>query len=111
MRTNVDLSRLFADQGVEDAVTLADRIVMHPKSGRVSDEFVNPLTRPRDRLSPAFEAAKLEVLRASTVRCATSPGISRMRPRARGCACEDAGLRCFAMACCPTSFYQPSSTE
>ena len=49
---------------VEEAVTLADRImVMQPRPGRVFDELENPQTRPRDHLSPAFEAAKREVLR------------------------------------------------
>ena len=50
---------------VEEAVTLADRIiVMQPRPGRIFDEFDNSLARPRDRLSPAFEAAKREVLRS-----------------------------------------------
>jgi len=50
---------------VEEAVTLADRIiVMQPKPGRIFDELDNPLARPRDRLSPAFEATKREALRA-----------------------------------------------
>jgi sulfonate transport system ATP-binding protein len=50
---------------VEDAVTLADRIiVMQPRPGRIFDSFDNPLARPRDRLSPAFEAQKREVLRS-----------------------------------------------
>ena len=50
---------------VEEAVTLADRIlVMQPRPGRVFDELDNPLARPRDRLSPAFEAAKREILRS-----------------------------------------------
>ena len=49
---------------VEEAVTLADRImVMQPRPGRVFDELENPQARPRDHLSPAFEAAKREVLR------------------------------------------------
>ncbi len=49
---------------VEEAVTLADRIVvMQPRPGRIFDELDNPLTRPRDRLSPAFEAIKREALR------------------------------------------------
>ena len=49
---------------VEEAVTLADRIVvMQPRPGRIFDELDNPLTRPRDRLSPAFEATKREALR------------------------------------------------
>jgi sulfonate transport system ATP-binding protein len=50
---------------VEEAVTLADRIiVMQPRPGRIFDELDNPLARPRDRLSTAFEAAKREVLRS-----------------------------------------------
>ncbi|RDJ25019.1 ABC transporter ATP-binding protein [Bosea caraganae] len=50
---------------VEEAVTLADRIiVMQPRPGRIFDELDNPLARPRDRLSPTFEAAKREVLRS-----------------------------------------------
>ncbi len=50
---------------VEEAVTLADRIiVMQPRPGRIFDELDNALARPRDRLSPTFEAAKREVLRA-----------------------------------------------
>jgi len=49
---------------VEEAVTLADRIVvMQPRPGRIFDELDNPLTRPRDRLSPTFEAIKREALR------------------------------------------------
>lgn len=49
---------------VEEAVTLADRIVvMQPRPGRIFDEIINPMARPRDRLSPAFEAIKRDVLR------------------------------------------------
>ncbi|MEN5083821.1 ABC transporter ATP-binding protein [Bosea sp. TWI1241] len=56
---------LMVTHDVEEAVTLADRIVvMQPRPGRVFDELDNPLARPRDPLSPAFEAGKREVLRA-----------------------------------------------
>jgi sulfonate transport system ATP-binding protein len=49
---------------VEEAVTLADRIlVMQPKPGCIFDEIINPMARPRDRMSPAFEAIKRDVLR------------------------------------------------
>lgn len=49
---------------VEEAVTLADRIlVMQPSPGRIFDEIANPLARPRDKLSPAFEALKRDILR------------------------------------------------
>ena len=55
---------LMVTHDVEEAVTLADRIVvMQPRPGRIFDELDNPLTRPRDRLSPAFEAIKREALR------------------------------------------------
>ena len=56
---------LMVTHDVEEAVTLADRIlVMQPKPGRIFDEIHNPLARPRDILSPAFEGLKREVLRA-----------------------------------------------
>ncbi|MGL5362228.1 MAG: ABC transporter ATP-binding protein [Bosea sp. (in: a-proteobacteria)] len=49
---------------VEEAAMLADRIlVMQPNPGRIFDEIINPLARPRDKLSPAFEALKRDVLR------------------------------------------------
>ena len=56
---------LMVTHDVEEAVTLADRIlVMQPNPGRIFDEIHNPLARPRDHLSPAFEGLKREVLRA-----------------------------------------------
>jgi sulfonate transport system ATP-binding protein len=56
---------LMVTHDVEEAVTLADRIlVMQPKPGRIFDEIHNPLARPRDVLSPAFEGLKRTVLRS-----------------------------------------------
>ncbi|KAA2241218.1 ABC transporter ATP-binding protein [Salinarimonas soli] len=50
---------------VGEAVALADRaVVMRPKPGRVDDEVPLRLARPRDRASPAFEAASRRVMAA-----------------------------------------------
>ena len=54
---------LLVTHDVQEAVTLADRaIVMQPKPGRIFDEQALRLSRPRDKLSPAFEAATRRVL-------------------------------------------------
>src|SRR5712671_2066093 len=50
---------------VDEAVVLADRImVMRPHPGRVFEEIVCDLPRPRDRQSAAFDFAKRRVLAA-----------------------------------------------
>jgi len=50
---------------VEEAIALADRIVvMRPRPGRLSDEIVIDLPRPRDRQSAAFDFVKRRVLAA-----------------------------------------------
>ncbi len=55
---------LMVTHDVDEAVTLADRImVMQPHPGRIFDELHNPLARPRDVLSPAFEGLKRAALR------------------------------------------------
>src|SRR5918998_2143817 len=54
---------LLVTHDVQEAVTLADRaVVMQPKPGRIFDEQALRLARPRDKLSPAFEAATRRVL-------------------------------------------------
>ncbi|MGL4437774.1 MAG: ABC transporter ATP-binding protein [Bosea sp. (in: a-proteobacteria)] len=54
---------LMVTHDVEEAVTLADRIiVMQPNPGRLYDEFANPMARPRDRMSVAFERLSRNVL-------------------------------------------------
>jgi sulfonate transport system ATP-binding protein len=50
---------------IEEAVVLADRIVvMRPHPGRVQETMGVDLPRPRDRLAPAFDLMKRNVLRA-----------------------------------------------
>jgi sulfonate transport system ATP-binding protein len=50
---------------IEEAVVLADRIVvMRPHPGRVQETLAVDLPRPRDRLAPAFDLTKRNVLRA-----------------------------------------------
>ena len=76
--TRVDLQEqllnLWADQkptlvhvthDVDEAIVLADRvIVMRPRPGRIADQIVIDLPRPRDRQSAAFDFAKRRVLAA-----------------------------------------------
>lgn len=50
---------------VDEAIVLADRImVMRPRPGRVFEEIVDDLPRPRDRQSAAFDFIKRRVLAA-----------------------------------------------
>ena len=50
---------------VDEAIVLADRImVMRPRPGRIEDEIIARLPRPRDRQSADFDAVKRRVLAA-----------------------------------------------
>jgi len=56
---------LVVTHDVDEAIVLADRvIVMRPRPGRVQQEIVTDLPRPRDRQSAAFDFAKRRVLSA-----------------------------------------------
>ena len=56
---------LVVTHDVDEAIVLADRvIVMRPRPGRVQQEIITDLPRPRDRQSAAFDFAKRRVLSA-----------------------------------------------
>jgi sulfonate transport system ATP-binding protein len=56
---------VLVSHDVQEAVALADRaMIMRPKPGRIEDEVPLGLARPRDKASPAFEAATRRVLAA-----------------------------------------------
>ena len=56
---------ILVTHDVEEAVVLADRIfVMQPRPGRLFEEIVTGLARPRDRQSARFDNARKQVLAA-----------------------------------------------
>ena len=52
---------MLVTHDIEEAVTLADRVLIL-ENGRISDEFLVPLGRPRDRADQQFQQLVLKVL-------------------------------------------------
>jgi sulfonate transport system ATP-binding protein len=83
----LDLSRelqptvLMVTHDIEEAVVLADRIVvMRPHPGRVQEPLRVGLPRPRDRLAPEFDLVKRTALRAVNRSLAPLPETHRAGP-------------------------------
>ena len=56
------LTVLFVTHSIEEAIFLADRIVvMSPGPGRIESEVGVSLTRPRDVVTPEFNATRREL--------------------------------------------------
>ena len=54
---------LYVSHDIEEAVYLADRIViLKPSPGRLAADLSNDLPRPRDRLAPGFLALKSKIM-------------------------------------------------
>jgi ABC-type nitrate/sulfonate/bicarbonate transport system ATPase subunit len=72
--TRTGVTTIFVTHSVEEAVLLADRVlVMSAGPGRIDSDFRIDLTRPRDVSSPEFNALRRDIARRLTSHLAPSP--------------------------------------
>jgi ABC-type nitrate/sulfonate/bicarbonate transport system ATPase subunit len=82
--TRTGVTIIFVTHSVEEAVLLADRVlVMSAGPGRIDSDFHIDLARPRDVSSPEFNALRRDIARRLTSHLAVSRGLATVEQTAR----------------------------
>lgn len=77
------ITMILVSHDIEEAVYLSDRIVvLEADPGRIRTIVENPLPRPRDRVSPAFNAIKAHLFGALHVDSGTPPAAAAITEEA-----------------------------